>query len=47
MTVDTLLKKLPSIIKIRGTSGYLALNYLGDGWFASYTDENGCDIRLN
>lgn len=47
MTVDTLLKKLPSIIKIRGTSGYLALNYLGDGWCASYTDENGCDIRLN
>ena len=31
MTVDTLLKKLPSMIKIRGTSSYLALNYLGDG----------------
>lgn len=47
MTINTLLKKLPSIIEIMGTSGYLALNYLGDGWCASYADGNGCDIRLN
>lgn len=47
MTIDTLLKRLPSIIEFRGTSGYLSLNYLGDGWCASYTDGNGCDICLN
>ena len=45
--IDTLLEKLPPITKIRDVTGYLALNYLGDGWCASYTDENGCDIRLN
>ena len=45
--IDTLLEKLPPITKIRDVTGYLALNYLGDGWCASYTDGNGDDIRLN
>lgn len=47
MTIDTLLKSFLQLLKLGGTSGYLALNYLGDGWCASYTDENGCDIHLN
>ena len=47
MTIDTLLKRLSKTIKIRSTIGYLTLEYVGNGWCASYSDTNNDTISLN